>query len=85
MLSNEAGAGQFMSDRLPPAYGMLPSATHITVHLVVCLSGTAVTIIALFLFMSLYVIHIFHCYFIVYYYILGVHQLIDWPSLVYSS
>ena len=30
------------------------------------------------------VIHIFHCYFIVYYYILGVHQLIDWPSLVYS-
>ena len=30
------------------------------------------------------VIRIFHCYFIVYCYILGVHQLIDWPSLVYS-
>ena len=30
------------------------------------------------------VIRILHCYFIVYYFILGVHQLIDWPSLVYS-
>ena len=30
------------------------------------------------------VIRISHCYFIVYYYILGVHQLSDWPSLVYS-
>ena len=27
---------------------------------------------------------IFHCYFIVYYYILGFHQLIDWPSRVHS-
>ena len=33
--------------------------------------------------MSLLIL-IFHCYFIVYYFILGVHQLIDWPSLVYS-
>ena len=30
------------------------------------------------------VIRILHCHFIVYYIILGVHQLIDWPSLVYS-
>ena len=30
------------------------------------------------------VIRIFHYYFIGYYYILGVHQLIDWPSFVYS-
>ena len=30
------------------------------------------------------VIRIFHCYFIVYYYVLGVHQLIDWSSLLYS-
>ena len=29
------------------------------------------------------VIRIFHCYFIVCYYILGVHQLTDWLSLVY--
>ena len=31
------------------------------------------------------VIRIFHCYCIVYNYILGVHQLIDWPSLVSST
>ena len=31
---------------------MAPSATHVTVHLIVCLSGTAVTIISLFLFSS---------------------------------
>ena len=30
------------------------------------------------------VIRILHYYFIVYYYILGVHQLIDWLYLVYS-
>ena len=30
------------------------------------------------------VIRILHCYFIVYYIILWVYQLIDWPSLVYS-
>ena len=30
------------------------------------------------------VIRILLCYFIVYYVILGVHQLIDWPSVVYS-
>ena len=30
------------------------------------------------------VIRIFHSYFIVYYYILRVHQLINWSSLVYS-
>ena len=35
---------------LPPAYGMVPSATCVTVCLIVCLSGTAVTIISLFLF-----------------------------------
>ena len=35
---------------LPPAYGVVPSATCVTVCLIVCLSGTAVTIISLFLF-----------------------------------
>ena len=35
---------------LPPAHDMVPSATRVTVRLVVCLSGTAVTIISLFLF-----------------------------------
>ena len=49
-LSNEAGAGQFMTDFNPPAHGMVLSATRVTVRLVVCLSGTSVTIISLFLF-----------------------------------
>ena len=65
---------------------MVPSAYRVTVRLVVCLSGTAVTnylTLSVQLRMIL-VIRIFHCDFIVYYYILGVHQLIDWPSLVYS-
>ena len=30
------------------------------------------------------VIRILHCYFVVHFIILGVHQLTDWPSLVYS-
>ena len=56
---------------------MVPNATRVTIHLVVCLSGTAVTIISLFLF-SFFTINLLYTI------ILGVHQLIDWPSLVYS-
>ena len=49
-----------------------------------CLSGVAVTVISLFVLRMIMVMRIFHCYFIVYCYILEVHKLIDWPSLVYS-
>ena len=38
------------SDLLPMAHGMNPSGTRVTIHLVVCLSGSAVTIISLILF-----------------------------------
>ena len=62
---------------------MVPSATRVTVRLVVCLCGTAVLSHSSCLvkdelgdpYFSLFNIH---------YYILEVHQLIDWPSLVYS-
>ena len=62
---------------------MDPGATHVTIHLVVCLSGTAVMMISLPVlvknelgnpYFSLLLYSIL--------YILGVHQLIDWPSLV---
>ena len=43
VLSNEAGAGQFMTDFLPLTAWSQLSATRVTVRLVVCLSGTAVT------------------------------------------
>ena len=43
----ERGWSQSVYDWLPPVHGMVPSATRVNIRLVVCLSGTAVTIISL--------------------------------------
>ena len=44
------GWSRSVYDWLPPAYGLVPSATRVIVRLFACLSRTAVTIISLFLF-----------------------------------
>ena len=43
----QRGWSRSVYDWLPPAYSMVPNATRVTIHLVVCLSRTAVTIISL--------------------------------------